>query len=89
NRGYDVWMDEDDLNGNILYNELARAVENSYIVLICFNRQYAAKACYTVRRGIEYIPCRMEAPFRATDWLGFIMSSYKNHHLLFAGKMIS
>ncbi|CAF3809627.1 unnamed protein product [Rotaria sp. Silwood1] len=81
-RGYNVWMDEDDLNGNILYEELALAIENASIVLICFNRQYAEsdfcrkEACYTVRCGIDYIPCRMEAPFRARGWLGIIISDH-------------
>jgi len=38
-RDYKVWMDLTDMAGDIL-ESMARAVENSYIVLLCINQQY-------------------------------------------------
>lgn len=38
-RNYKVWMDLTDMEDDILVS-MARAVENSYIVLLCINQQY-------------------------------------------------
>jgi hypothetical protein len=38
-RNYKVWMDLTDMGDDILVS-MARAVENSYIVLLCINQQY-------------------------------------------------
>lgn len=38
-RDYKVWMDLTDMADDILVS-MARAVENSYIVLLCINQQY-------------------------------------------------
>lgn len=38
-RNYKVWMDLTDMADDILVS-MARAVENSYIVLLCINQQY-------------------------------------------------
>jgi hypothetical protein len=38
-RNYKVWMDLTDMGDDILVS-MARAVENSYIVLLCINQKY-------------------------------------------------
>jgi hypothetical protein len=38
-RNYKVWMDLVDMGDDILVG-MARAVENSYIVLLCINQKY-------------------------------------------------
>jgi hypothetical protein len=38
-RNYKVWMDLTDMGDDILVS-MARAVEDSYIVLLCINQQY-------------------------------------------------
>ncbi|CAF2635741.1 unnamed protein product [Rotaria sp. Silwood2] len=45
---YNVWLDVDNLNGGVL-ESMARAVEDSSIVLICMNEQY--KQSYYCRLG--------------------------------------
>ncbi|CAF1114792.1 unnamed protein product [Rotaria sp. Silwood1] len=72
---YNVWLDVDNLNGGVL-EAMARAVEDSSIVLICMNEQY--KQSYYCR--LEYatelrkpcIPCLMQPRFRPYGWLGII-----------------
>ncbi|CAF3573202.1 unnamed protein product [Rotaria sordida] len=74
---YSVWLDVDNLNGGVL-ESMARAVEDSSIVLICMNEQY--KQSYYCRLEAEYttelrkpcIPCLMQPRFRPYGWLGII-----------------
>ncbi|CAF4732822.1 unnamed protein product [Rotaria socialis] len=67
---------------------MARAVENSYIVLICINQQYyeseycRLEAEYAAENRIKFIPCLMEKSFRAQSWLGIIKGS--NYHIDFS-----
>ncbi|CAF3630830.1 unnamed protein product [Rotaria socialis] len=81
-RGFEVWIDEDNLHESILLQALANAVENSYVVLLCFNSAYAAseycrkEACYAIEKRIPYIPCRMEAGFDPTGWLGITITDH-------------
>ncbi|CAF2156444.1 unnamed protein product, partial [Rotaria magnacalcarata] len=81
-RGFEVWIDEGNLDETILLQALANAVENSYVVLLCFNSAYAAseycrkEACYAIEKRIPYIPCRMEAEFDPTGWLGITIADH-------------
>ncbi|CAF1057876.1 unnamed protein product, partial [Rotaria magnacalcarata] len=81
-RGFEVWIDEDNLDETILLQALANAVENSYVVLLCFNSAYAAseycrkEACYAIEKRIPYIPPRMEAAFDPTGWLGITIADH-------------
>ncbi|CAM4850698.1 unnamed protein product, partial [Rotaria magnacalcarata] len=81
-RGFEVWIDEDNLDETILLQALANAVENSYVVLLCFNSAYAAseycrkEACYAIEKRIPYIPSRMEAAFDPTGWLGITIADH-------------
>ncbi|CAF3444395.1 unnamed protein product [Rotaria socialis] len=86
-RNYKVWMDLTDMGDDILVS-MARAVENSYIVLICINQQYyeseycRLEAEYAAENRIKFIPCLMEKSFRAQSWLGIIKGS--NYHIDFS-----
>lgn len=59
---------------------MAKAIRNSYIVLICINRQYDSsywckKEIQDVAiKRIKFIPCFMEKPFELVDWLDFLVS---------------
>ncbi|CAF1219607.1 unnamed protein product, partial [Didymodactylos carnosus] len=78
--GYEVWMDVANLRGNIL-EAMARAVESSYIVLLCINDGYynspycRKEAEYTAENYIPFIPCMMQENFRCESWLGIIKGS--------------
>ncbi|CAM4787701.1 unnamed protein product [Rotaria magnacalcarata] len=77
---YKVWMDKTNMGDDILVS-MARAVENSYIVLLCINTQYyrshycRLEAEYAAEKRIRFIPCMMEKSFRAESWLGVIKGS--------------
>ncbi|CAF1593995.1 unnamed protein product [Adineta ricciae] len=87
NKNYKVWMDLTDMADDILVS-MARAVENSYIVLLCINQQYyesdycRLEAEYAAENRIKFIPCLMEKSFRAQSWLGIIKGS--NFHIDFS-----
>ncbi|CAF1447334.1 unnamed protein product [Rotaria sordida] len=76
-RNYKVWMDLTDMGDDILVS-MARAVEDSYIVLLCINQKYyesdycRLEAEYAAENRIKFIPCLMEQSFRAQSWLGII-----------------
>ncbi|CAF4097832.1 unnamed protein product [Rotaria magnacalcarata] len=77
---YKVWMDKTNMGDDILVS-MARAVENSYIVLLCINTQYyrshycRLEAEYAAEKRIRFIPCMMEKSFRAESWRGVIKGS--------------
>ncbi|CAF4354286.1 unnamed protein product [Rotaria socialis] len=77
---YKVWMDKTNMGDDILVS-MARAVENSYIVLLCINTQYyrshycRLEAEYAAEKRIRFIPCMVEKSFRAESWLGIIKGS--------------
>ncbi|CAF1065143.1 unnamed protein product [Rotaria sordida] len=70
-------MDLTDMGDDILVS-MARAVEDSYIVLLCINQKYyesdycRLEAEYAAENRIKFIPCLMEQSFRAQSWLGII-----------------
>ncbi|CAF0804708.1 unnamed protein product [Rotaria sp. Silwood1] len=86
-RNYKVWMDLTDMGDDILVS-MARAVENSYIVLLCINQKYyesdycRLEAEYAAENRVKFIPCLMEKSFRAESWLGIIKGS--NVHIDFS-----
>ncbi|XP_015780024.1 PREDICTED: uncharacterized protein LOC107357902 isoform X3 [Acropora digitifera] len=75
--GLRVWMDVDKMTGNILQT-MARAVENSSVILIAMSREYQnstncrseAEYAYELRKKI--IPLMMEKNFKPDGWLGII-----------------
>ncbi|CAF1663403.1 unnamed protein product, partial [Didymodactylos carnosus] len=66
--GYKVWMNVADLHGDLL-EAIAKAVENSYIVLLCINDGYyinpycRKEAEYAAENYIPFIPCMMQENF--------------------------
>ncbi|CAF1500579.1 unnamed protein product [Rotaria sp. Silwood1] len=86
-KNYKVWMHLSDMGDDILVS-MARAVENSYIVLLCINQQYYTseycrlEAEYATEKRIKCIPCLMEKSFQTESWLGSIKGS--NFHIDFS-----
>ncbi|CAF1254571.1 unnamed protein product [Adineta steineri] len=78
NRGYQVWMDTNNLRG-ALHQRIAEAIENSYIVLFCINSRYSnsdfceKEALYTDKRQIDFIPCLLETSYVPDGWLGILI----------------
>ncbi|CAF0975814.1 unnamed protein product [Rotaria sordida] len=77
---YEVWMDVYDMHNNFI-DGMAKAIRNSYIVLMCINSKY--KDSFWCRKEaedisikqIKIIPCYMEKPFRTDDWLDFLLGA--------------
>ncbi|CAF3842773.1 unnamed protein product [Rotaria sp. Silwood1] len=72
---YKVWMDKNNLHGGI-HEAMARAIENCFVVLVCFNHEYCdsyyckREVLYTVNKHIKFIPCLMEASFKPEGSIG-------------------
>ncbi|CAF3384086.1 unnamed protein product [Rotaria sp. Silwood1] len=80
NLNYSVWIDQDDISGDIL-TSMASAVENAYVVLMAVNENYynsrycRLEAEYSVERNKASIPMLMQAGYKAAGWLGIINGS--------------
>ncbi|CAF1262532.1 unnamed protein product [Rotaria magnacalcarata] len=80
--GYRVWRDSRCLRGSIIFS-MAKAVENSSIVLLLTNREYQGshycmmEAKYAVQKKIPYIPCHMEKDFKPSSDLAMIETDRK------------
>ncbi|CAF2151305.1 unnamed protein product [Rotaria magnacalcarata] len=78
-----VWMDKNNLHGGI-HEAMARAIESSLAVLVCFNHQYCQsyycirEILYTVNKHIKFIPCLMEASFEPQGSVGIAIGSFIN-----------
>ncbi|CAM4973964.1 unnamed protein product, partial [Rotaria socialis] len=76
-KGYRVWQDIRCLHGSII-GSMAKAVENSSIVLLPTNHQYQdshycmMEAKYAVQNKIPYIPCHMGKDFKPSSDLAMI-----------------
>ena len=72
-KGYDVWMDVDEMHGSIL-EAMASAVEASYCVIICMSEKYKeSKNCkleaeYVVNSNKKFVPLLMEDGYRPDGW---------------------
>ncbi|CAF3799369.1 unnamed protein product [Adineta steineri] len=80
NMNYIVWIDQDDISGNI-FGAMAQAVENSFVVLMAINEQYyqsrycRLEAEYSVELNKASIPMLMQPDYKALGWLGIINGS--------------
>eukprot|EP00058_Branchiostoma_floridae_P015677 XP_002601165.1 hypothetical protein BRAFLDRAFT_75614 [Branchiostoma floridae] len=78
--GYKVWMDIDQMGGSTL-EAMAGAVEGAAVVLVCMSRKYKESAncrreCeYTVTRGTDIIPLKMDGKYKPDGWLGITIGS--------------
>lgn len=78
--GYATWMDIDRMSGSTL-EAMARAVEESAVVLVCVSKRYKeSQACrteaeYAFQRKKRIIPIMMEQGYKPTGWLGALLGT--------------
>ena len=78
--GYRVWMDLEQMGGSTL-ETMAKAVEDSSVVLICVSERYKespnchseAEYAYQLRKDI--IPLMMQRKYRGDGWLGMLVGT--------------
>ena len=93
--GYRVWMDLEQMGGSTL-DAMAKAVENSSVVLICVSERYKespncrseAEYAYQLRKDI--IPLMMQRKYRGDGWLGMLVGTklwfdFQSKHVLEQG----
>ncbi|XP_046350502.2 uncharacterized protein LOC124131334 [Haliotis rufescens] len=76
-RGYNIWMDIDDMEGSTL-QAMAEAVQNASVVLVCMSERYKlsqncrseAEYAFNLRKPI--VPLMMQRDYKPDGWLGFI-----------------
>lgn len=79
-RSYIVWIDQDNISGDIL-TSMASAVENAFVVLMAINDQYyksrycRLEAEYSLERNKASVPMLMQRDYKASGWLGIINGS--------------
>ena len=78
--GYRVWMDLEQMGGSTL-ETMAKAVENSSVVLICVSERYKespncrSEAEYTYKLGKDIIPLMMQRNYKPDGWLGMLLGT--------------
>ena len=78
--GYRVWMDLEQMGGSTL-ETMAKAVENSSVVLICVSERHKespncrSEAEYTYKLGKDIIPLMMQRNYKPDGWLGFLLGT--------------
>ena len=82
--GYRVWMDLEQIGGSTL-DAMAKAVENSSVVLVCVSERYKespncrAEAKYAFQLRKEIIPLMMQRNYMPDGWLGIIVGEKFRH----------
>jgi hypothetical protein len=80
-QGYKVWIDVEQIAGSSLIS-MAKAVENSFCVLICMTEKYylstycRSEAEYTYVCKVPFIPLILQPNFTADGWLSMFIGSY-------------
>ena len=93
--GYRVWMDLEQMGGSTL-ETMAKAVENSSVVLICVSERYKespncrSEAEYTYKLGKDIIPLMMQRNYKPDGWLGMLVGTkfwidFHSKHLIEQG----
>ena len=78
--GYRVWMDLEEMGGSTL-ETMAKAVENSSVILICLSERYKespncrSEAEYTYKLGKDIIPLMMQRNYKPDGWLGMLVGT--------------
>ena len=93
--GYRVWMDLEQMGGSTL-EAMAKAVENSSVVLVCVSQKYKespncrseAEYAYQLRKDI--VPLMMQRKYKADGWLGMLVGTklwidFQSKHVIDAG----
>ncbi|CAF1443833.1 unnamed protein product [Rotaria magnacalcarata] len=78
--GYEVWIDLKEMHGNTLV-AMAKAIENADIILFCVTEKYSQS--HNCQKEAEYafvqqkimIPLLLQANYKPTGWLGFLMGA--------------
>ena len=82
--GYRVWMDLEQI-GRTTLDAMAKAVENSSVVLVCVSERYKespncrAEAKYAFQLRKEIIPLMMQRNYMPDGWLGIIVGEKFRH----------
>ena len=90
--GYRVWMDLEQMGGSTL-ETMAKAVEDSSVVLICLSERYKespncrSEAEYTYKLGKDIIPLMMQRNYKPDGWLGMLVGTkfwidFQSKHVL-------
>ena len=90
--GYRVWMDLEQMGGSTL-ETMAKAVEDSSVVLICVSERYKespncrSEAEYTYKLGKDIIPLMMQRNYKPDGWLGMLVGTkfwidFQSKHVL-------
>ena len=93
--GYRVWMDLEQMGGSTL-ETMAKAVENSSVVLICVSERYKespncrSEAEYTYKLGKDIIPLMMQRNYKPDGWLGMLLGTkfwidFQSKHIVKTG----
>ena len=93
--GYRVWMDLEQMGGSTL-ETMAKAVEDSSVVLICLSERYKespncrSEAEYTYKLGKDIIPLMMQRNYKPDGWLGMLVGTkfwidFHSKHLIEQG----
>ena len=78
--GYRVWMDLEQMGGSTL-ETMAKAVEDSSVVLICLSERYKespncrSEAEYTYKLRKDIIPLMMQRNYKPDGWLGMLLGT--------------
>jgi hypothetical protein len=78
NHGYRVWIDFDQMHGNVM-DAMAQAIEHSNTILICMSEQYRrsnycrAEAYYAFQRQLKIVPVLLEHHYKPDGWLLFLI----------------
>lgn len=77
-RGYRVWIDFDQIHGNVM-DAMAQAIEQSQMILICMSEQYRrsnycrAEAHYAFQRQLRLVPVLLQEHYQPDGWLLFLI----------------
>ena len=93
--GHRVWMDMEQMGGSTL-ETMAKAVEDSSVVLICVSERYKespncrSEAEYTYKLGKDIIPLMMQRNYKPDGWLGMLVGTkfwidFHSKHLIEQG----
>ena len=93
--GYRVWMDLEQMGGSTL-ETMAKAVENSSVVLVCVSERYKespncrSEAEYTYKLGKDIIPLMMQRNYKPDGWLGMLLGTkfwidFQSKHIVKTG----
>jgi hypothetical protein len=76
--GYRVWIDFDQLHGNIM-DAMAQAIERSHTIIICMSEEYRksnycrAEAHYAFQRQRKIVPVLLQKHYKPDGWLLFLI----------------